>query len=283
MKRFLTYFTIFLAVFFMAGFADASPNSTQSGANAELVREGQNRAALINHWVNGLYTVYTQTNSKDVGAMLKTIEKHGVPAIPRKDSFNPSRTIGRDDFALIPLLEKDQMPPWKAIYDSSEYASVRYMKTESDPIQFIVLKNDELFSPGTLGEMFAHELNHSKQRLVSPDRKAFCRGEVIAHTFSNGLVLQIGGPAYQKILDERAKEFSGYLLTADGNISSIKNYSDRINAIFGNPISQQEMEVRFNFFETASIFLAVDKYYPGTDKEAEKAGLYCDTDTNKDK
>jgi hypothetical protein len=244
----------------------------------------QERVDLTNNKANGLNEVYLRTKNEEILTLLKMFKEHAILALPGENTFIPQRKIGTGDFLIMMLTEGDTMSPWKGVYDFSDVFSTGPIGEGSNTQLFLVLKKKELFSDMTNGVLFAHELDHirfylhlnkSKKPL---DKDSLCREEVRAHTFSDKLFSQIGGQEYQKIVDVRAKEYADYFLSVDGKISPPSQYSSKLNKIFGPPLSSGETKRWLTAFEITSVFQAIDNYYPGIDKDTEKARLYCEMD-----
>jgi len=227
---------------------------------------------MVHDWVAGLNDVYILTNDKEAGDQLLFVQKHGVVTEPKEYDILPQREMGVDDFALVPLVEEDKtLSPWGDIIESSGASGY------SGPEKVLFLKNDEPISPPFKGTTFAHEIVHRKLNPdgnLSDDEMAFCREDVIAHSFSNRLILKMGGEPYQKLLDEKVAE--KIMPTKDSKVPhhSSEYYTEELNKIFGPALSQREVEIRLASFNITALFQWSDRYVGG-DKEENKALVMC--------
>jgi hypothetical protein len=233
----------------------------------------QERTAVTEEWLGGLSDVYTKTHDTELWQLAERFQKHGLRAVPEGNGFNVERQPNDGDYFLIPLGRGDTTStPWKELYQLRDYATTWFTTGyDNKPITFIIVKTGKDLSPETKGVGLAHELKH--EELGRPVNK--CESEVLAHAFSNKLWLELGGEPYQKLLDSRAKEYGAYILKQQTGITSLSPYIKEMENVLGKSVSVDERIIRGASFEYASMFLAVDKYYSGNDKVAEKAKLYC--------
>jgi len=230
------------------------------------------RTALTNDWVKGLNEVYFRTNNKEVYDQLIFLKDHGVPAIPKEGSMDLYRVMGADDIALVPLVKADrQLSPWRKWFDSPNTAS--YSGLDKN----LILKSEETITPIFKGVIFAHELKHHSVdpsgNVLHESAMSYCREEVTVHEFSNQLIFDIGGQAYQKVLDERTAEMYKYFTDTHAKIPLVAAHLDELDKIFGSSLSQKEREIRGTNLEVGAMFLMVDRYYIAGDKEEQKALL----------
>ena len=238
----------------------------------------QERVTATNEWVSGLGDVYNKTHDPELLQRIERLENHATRAVPDGNGFNVEKQPSEGDYFLIPLGGGDTTStPWKELYQMRDYATTWFTTGNKNiPLTFVVIKNGENLSSETKGVLLAHELDHEK----TGPAKNLCEDEVIHHTFSNRLWLELGGEPYQKLLDERAKEYGAYFLDQKSKITPASRHIDELDKIFGKSISSGERIVRAFSLDYASMFLAVDKYYPGMDKTAEKAKLYCSVNSD---
>lgn len=232
----------------------------------------QERTAVMDEWLDGLSDVYSKTHDAELWQLAERFQKHGLRAVPDGNGFNVERQPNDGDYFLIALGREDTDTPWKELYQLRDYATTWFTAGNANkPITFVIIKNGNDLSPETKGVGLAHELKH--EELGQPINK--CESEVIAHTFSNKLWLELGGEPYKKLLDARAKEYGAYLLKQHTGVTSLSPYIKEMEKVLGKSVSINERVIRGASFEYASMFLAVDIYYSGNDKVAEKAKLYC--------
>jgi hypothetical protein len=230
------------------------------------------REAVTNEWLDGLSEVYNGTHDAELWKLAERFQKHGLRAVPDGNGFNVERQPSDGDYFLIALDRGDTSTPWKELYKTRDFATTWFTAGDKNkPLTFVIVKTGKNLSPKTKGVLLGHELAHEKFGAS----KNICEDEVFAHTFSNRLWLELGGEPYQKLLDERAKEYGEYLLGQKTVVTSLSLYTDKLETILGKSVSFDERVIRSASFDYASIFLAVDAYYPGSDKIAEKAKLYC--------
>lgn len=237
----------------------------------------QERAEVTDEWIDGLSDVYSKTHNDELWQLAERFHKHGLRAVPDGNGFNVERQPNDGDYFLIALGRNETSTPWKELYQLRDYATTWFTTGDANkPLTFVVIKNGEDLSPETKGVLLGHELMHET---LGP-AKNICVDEVVAHTFSNRLWLLLGGESYQKLLDERAKEYGAYFLDQKSKISPASRHIAELDKIFGKSISSGERIVRAFSLDYASMFLAVDRYYSGMDKTAEKAKLYCSVNSD---
>ena len=268
MWKIIKYFfgVVFLATALVAGYNHfAKPLSIQE------------RVTATNEWVSGLGDVYNKTHDPELLQLIERLENHAVRAVPDGNGFNVEKQPSEGDYFLIALDRRDASTPWKELYARRDFATTWFTTgNENKPLTFVVIKNGEKLSSETKGVLLGHELVHEK----NGPAKDICADEVVAHTFSNKLWLELGGEPYQKLLAERAKEYGAYLLDSKSKVAPLSSYADKLETILGKSVSPEERVIRMASFDYASMFLSVDTYYPGMDKAAEKAKLYCSVNSD---
>jgi hypothetical protein len=273
MKK-LMWLTVFVVLFLWGflGYKIIQHETQRPLTIAEKQEILDQKRVLANDWIKGLNEVYFRTDNAEVRDQLLHLKKYGIIAAPQNENVMLYAIMQTGDFAIVPLVASDKKyTPWNEILASPEIASY------SGQDKIMVIKSDERVSPIFMGFTLAHEMKH---RMIDPDgtvldnQKAYCREEVVAHTFSNGLILDVGGKAYQKLLDTRMADVRQQARDANAKIQPYKYYIGELDKIFGPALSEREQMVRIADMETSMVFLSVDRYYRG-DKEKQKANLIC--------
>ncbi len=263
---------VFLLVFFLLSFVgyyifsqntkgeDVTPTETKSEISQRIV--------LSNDWIKGLNEVYSLTKNAEIYDELILLKEHGVIGEPKNEGLIPSRQLKDDDFSVITLIASDkQFSPWNEILASPEAASYSGLD------KVMVLKNNYSVSLLFKGILLAHETKHrllDPDSLVLQDAMEYCREEVVVHSFENKLLLQIGGEAYQSLLNQKVDEMNK--IASDSSIKArpFSYYADELEKIFGPSLSKEEKMTRVGAFKIGAMFQLVDRYYDG-DKKEQKA------------
>ncbi|MCK9351835.1 MAG: hypothetical protein M0P76_03520 [Candidatus Pacebacteria bacterium] len=232
----------------------------------------QERTMSANEWLSGLNDVYHAKHDDELLQYAERLEQHAILAAPDGNGFVLQKQPNADDYFLMVLSRGDTNAPWQELYERKDFATTWLTGSAGKKFTFVIVKNGQVLSSKTKGILLAHELVHEK---VGVSEKNSCVGEAVAHTFSNKLWLGIGGDPYQKLLDARAKEYGEYLLNSKEKTVPLSYYSGELEKILGKSISPDEKLIRITSFEYASMFLATDKYYPGSDKMDQKGRMYC--------
>jgi hypothetical protein len=234
----------------------------------------EERTVATNEWLSGLNDIYDKTHDPELLALAESAQKRMVLVAPEGNGFIAQTQPTKDNFFLIALGRGDRVSPWKEKYNNKDFATTWFTGIGEKKYIFVIVKNGEKLSSITKGDVLGHELIHERDGESVLKNK--CASEVTAHTFSGRLWLKIGGEPYQKLLDQRAKEYGEYLLNTNATLPSLSSYVVELEKILGKSISPEDLMVRLSSFEYTSMFLSVDTYYRGKDKAEEKGRLYCE-------
>lgn len=260
-----------------------------SSAFADDTAETVERKEVIRGWLAAGDMVARRTGNADASVIMRFLHEAsslGVP-ISHEEGLAIKLVEGAKDIPLwlVPLLVPDRglSSAWKEIYDNNHLAAIYNFS----PQPYIVLKEYSQFSQVWRGLILIHEGSHALAYAgdafegIENPRVIRTLAELYAYDLEITLVQQIGGQAYEELLQEEMRRLCpGYVQKNLITTPDYPLYKERLDQIFGPSNSDWERGVRGSIFWMNAIFRLIDEMYPEAEERQKRKADFLFTSYN---
>lgn len=253
--------------------SNSAPPASQNNANLTPEEAGKmviERRAVLNDWLKEADEIAKRTKDPVAAKIVQLIRDGAVIGRPNPKGVQFLEAPKSDStpwMTVVPVMPNDDRTgKWENMV-SYDYAAAQYLPDA----RAIVINPNIPTSPLFKGFILLHEGNHMGIDLFTPydqsDHQLFCEDERNTHEFQNKLMSEIGGKAYQDILEQEINRLKSVNAQNGGtvgrNIPQRTLYHDSLDKVFGPALSEHEKDLRETHLWIHAYFTLIDRELPG--------------------